>query len=80
MMESRALDELLIAFISAIIPTIASVATIMSQNSKNNALQDERDKNLKEELAKLTTKVEAHNNFGLQLAELRTRVEILEKK
>lgn len=73
------MDQLMVAFISAIIPTIASVATIMSQNSKNNALQDERDKNLKEELAKLTTKVEAHNNFGLQLAELRTRVEILER-
>lgn len=80
MMESEAVENLVIAFISALIPTLASVATILSQNSKNNALQDERDKNLKEELARLTTKVEAHNNFGLQLAELRTRVEILEKK
>lgn len=79
-MRYDAVDDLLIAFISAIIPTVASVATILSANSKNNALQDERDKNLKEELAKLTTKVEAHNNFGLQLAELRTRVEILERK
>lgn len=73
------MNELLIAIVSAVIPTVASIATILSQNSKNNALQDERDKNLKEELAKLTTKVEAHNNFGLQLAELRTRVEILER-
>lgn len=72
--------EIMIALIGALIPSIASVATILSANSKNNALQDERDRNLKEELAKLTTKVEAHNNFGLQLAELRTRVEILEKK
>lgn len=73
------MENLAIALISALIPTIASVATVLSTNSKNNALQDERDKNLKEELAKLTTKVEAHNNFGLQLAELRTRVEILER-
>lgn len=74
------MENLAIALISALIPTIASVATVLSTNSKNNALQDERDKNLKEELAKLTTKVEAHNNFGLQLAELRTRVEILERR
>lgn len=80
MTKADAVENLLIAFISAIIPTIASVATILSANSKNNALQDERDRNLKEELQKLSTKVEAHNNFGLQLAELRTRVEILEKK
>lgn len=73
------MNELLIAIVSAVIPTVASIATILSQNSKNNALQDERDKNLKEELNKLTAKVEAHNNFGLQLAELRTRVEILER-
>lgn len=73
------MENLAIALISALIPTIASVATILSTNSKNNALQDERDKNLKEEIEKLTHKVEAHNNFGLQLAELRTRVEILER-
>lgn len=74
------MENLAVALISALIPTIASVATVLSTNSKNNALQDERDKNLKEEIEKLTTKVEAHNNFGLQLAELRTRVEILERR
>lgn len=66
--------------LSAGIPTIASIATILSTNAKNNALQDERDKNMKEQLERLTQKVEAHNNFGLQLAELKTRVEILERK
>jgi Tfp pilus assembly protein PilO len=75
----NAVENFAIALISAIIPTIASVATILSQNSKNNALQDERDKNLKEEIEKLSTKVEAHNNFGLQLAELKTRVDLLER-
>ena len=48
----NAVENFAIALISAIIPTIASVATILSQNSKNNALQDERDKNLKEEIEK----------------------------
>lgn len=74
------MENVVIALISAIIPTIASIATIMTTNSKNNALQDERDKNMREQLEKLTAKVEAHNNFGLQLTELKTRVDILERQ
>ena len=35
---------------------------------------------MKEELVKLSNKVETHNNFGLQLAKLETRVDILERK
>ena len=46
------MENLAIALISAIIPTIASIATVLSTNSKNNALQDERDRNLKEEIEK----------------------------
>ena len=36
-------------------------------------------KSLKEDLRKLTSKVEAHNNFGLKIARLETRIEMLEK-
>lgn len=36
-------------------------------------------KSLKEDLQKLTSKVEAHNNFGLKIARLETRIEMLEK-
>ena len=36
-------------------------------------------KSLKEDLYKLTSKVEAHNNFGLKIARLETRIEMLEK-
>ena len=35
---------------------------------------------MKEQLEKLTNRVETHNNFGLQLAKLETRVDILERK
>ena len=73
-------NTIFVALISATIPTIASVATIIAQNNKNNALQDERDKNMREALQKLENKVEQHNNFGIQLAQLETRVEILEKR
>lgn len=74
------MDNVVVALISATIPTIASIITVMAQNNKNNAIQDERDKTMKEALDRLTNKVEQHNNFGIQLAQLETRVDILEKR
>lgn len=73
-------ESIIIALISAVIPTLATIYTVNANNAKNNALQDERDKNMKESIDKLAAKVESHNNFGLQLAELKTRVDIIEKK
>ena len=73
-------NTIAVALISATIPTIVSIVTIIAQNNKNNALQDERDKNMREALQKLENKVEQHNNFGRQLAQLETRVDILEKR
>lgn len=49
------------------------------QANKTTALLEERDKTMKEQLAKIEEKVETHNNFGLQLARLETRVDILER-
>lgn len=74
------MENVIIAVISALIPSIASVIAVITSNNKNNALQDERIKTINESVANLTKKVEQHNNFGLQLAELKTRVEILERK
>ena len=77
--------------ITAILGFIVTIATVIMQNNKTNALLEERmkqtnllleerDRTMKEQLIKLENKVEAHNNFGLQLAHLETRVDILEKK
>lgn len=68
------------SIISACVPAVASIVVMMIQTNKTTVLLEERDKQMKEELVKLTNKVEAHNNFGLQLAKLETRVDILEKK
>lgn len=68
------------SIISACVPALASIVVMMIQTNKTTVLLEERDKQMKEELVKLTNKVEAHNNFGLQLAKLETRVDILEKK
>lgn len=74
------MKEIVISLIGAVIPAIATIFTVLISNQKSNALQDERDKSMKAELEKLTQKVEQHNNFGLQLARLETRVDILEKR
>ncbi len=69
-----------VAFISALIPSVASMFVSIAQTNRTIAILEERDKTMKEQLSKLEGKVEAHNNFGLQLAQLETRVDILERK
>lgn len=73
-------NALVSAIVGGLITGVFSVVVSMIQSNKTLAVMEERDKTMKEELIKLTNKVEAHNNFGLQLAKLETRVDILEKK
>lgn len=72
-------NAVLVAFIGASIPAVASIVASIMQANKTTALLEERDKTMKEQLAKIEEKVETHNNFGLQLARLETRVDILER-
>lgn len=74
------MDNLLSSIIGGLLSGIFSVVIVIIQNNKTMALLEERDKTMKEELIKLSNKVEAHNNFGLQLAKLETRVDLLEKR
>lgn len=73
-------EQILLSMISACVPALASIAVVIIQTNKTTILLEERDKVMKEQLEKLTDKVEAHNNFGLQLAKLETRVDTLEKR
>ncbi len=74
------MNEIVMSIISACVPAVASIVVMMIQTNKTTILLEERDKQMKEELIKLSNKVEAHNNFGLQLAKLETRVDILERR
>lgn len=73
-------QALLMSTISACVPALASIIVVFIQTNKTTVLLEERDRQMKEELVKLSNKVETHNNFGLQLAKLETRVDILERK
>lgn len=71
---------LVLSIISSLIPALASIIVVIIQTNKTTILLEERDRVMKEQLEKLTNRVETHNNFGLQLAKLETRVDILERK
>ena len=73
-------NALVSAIVGGMITGVFSVLISFIQQNRTLAVLEERDKSMKEELSKLTNKVEAHNNFGLQLAKLETRVDILEKR
>lgn len=73
-------NALLSSIIGGLLSGIFSVVMVIIQNNKAMAILEERDKTMKEELTKLSNKVETHNNFGLQLAKLETRVDLLEKR
>lgn len=73
-------DAIIVALITGGISAFASVITVIITSDANNKLQDERIKTLTDLIAKLQAKVEAHNNFGLQIAKLETRVEDIEKR
>lgn len=73
-------NALLSSIIGGLLSGIFSVVIVIIQNNKTMALLEERDKTMKEEIVKLSNKVEAHNNFGLQLAKLETRIDLLEKR
>ena len=73
-------NALLSSIIGGLLSGIFSVVMVIIQNNKTMALLEERDKTMKEEIVKLSNNVEAHSNFGLQLAKLETRVDLLEKR
>lgn len=74
------MDNLLSSIIGGLLSGIFAVIMVIIQNNKTMVILEERDKTMKEEIVKLSNKVEAHNNFGLQLAKLETRVDLLEKR
>lgn len=65
--------------VTVLLSGLCSIAATLITSSRNNALQDERIKVLSNELGTLSDRVEQHNKFGLQIAKLETRVDILER-
>lgn len=71
--------QIAIAIISGLCVAIPSILATIITSQKDNAIQSERIATLQSDINKLSTRVEEHNKFGLQLAKLETRVSTLEK-
>ena len=63
-----------------IISSLASIITTIWTSRSSDAIQGEQIKNIQSEIEKLATKVEQHNNYGLEIVDLKARVSALEKR
>ena len=66
--------------IVVIISSLATIFTTIWTARNSDAVQGEQIKTIKDELGKLTQKVEQHNNYGLEIVDLKARVTSLERK
>jgi len=69
-------DTIMAVLVSGLFSVITTIWT--SRNS--DAIQGEQIRQIKEEIGTLSKKVEAHNNYGLEIVDLKARVSALEKR
>lgn len=73
-------SEVTIAIISGLCVAIPTLVATLVTNAKNNALQDERIANVNNYINNLTEKVEKHNNFGLKIVAIETKLDSIESR
>lgn len=66
--------------IVVIISSLATIFTTIWTARNSDAVQGEQIKNIQEEIGKLAAKVEQHNNYGLEIVDLKARVTSLERR
>ena len=73
-------SEVTIAIISGLCVAIPTLVATLVTNAKNNALQDDRIANVNNYINNLTEKVEKHNNFGLKIVAIETKLDSIESR
>lgn len=71
-------NQIIVAIISGLAVAIPSIITTVATMNKLNIVQDEKLKTLTEQMVKLTDKVEQHNNYGIEIPQIKVRVSYLE--
>ena len=71
---------LLNAIIPAIIAVIGSIAGNIIVQNKTTAVMQQKIDDMKDDLRVLSNRVDSHNNFGLKLERLETKIEAIEKE
>lgn len=73
-------NTITIAVITGMMTAIPSIiATVMSQR-KSDILQTERISVIQKEISELSGRVEKHNNYGIEIPQLKVRIDNLEKR
>ena len=71
---------LLNAIIPAMIAVIGSIAGNIIVQNKTTAVMQQKIDDMKDDLRVLSKRVDSHNNFGLKLERLETKIEAIEKE
>ena len=71
---------LLNAIIPAMIAVIGSIAGNIIVQNKTTAVMQQKIDDMKDDLKVLSNRVDSHNNFGLKLERLETKIEAIEKE
>lgn len=71
---------LLNAIIPALIAVIGSIAGNIIVQNKTTAVMQQKIDDMKDDLRVLSNRVDSHNNFGLKLERLETKIEAIEKE
>ena len=71
---------LLNAIIPAMIAVIGSIAGNIIVQNKTTAVMQQKIDDMKDDLRVLSNRVYSHNNFGLKLERLETKIEAIEKE
>lgn len=66
--------------IVVIISSLATIFTTVWTARNSDAVQGEQIKQIQDEIGKLSAKVEQHNNYGLEIVDLKARVTALERR
>ena len=71
---------LLNAIIPAMIAVIGSIAGNIIVQNKTTAVMQQKIDDMKDDMRVLSNRVDSHNNFGLKLERLETKIEAIEKE
>lgn len=71
---------ILTAVLPALIAVLGSVFGNLIVQSKSGAVMQTKIDDMKEDIKTLSDRVNSHNNFGLKLERLETKIETIEKE
>ena len=79
-MDGSSLAVIIVAIIGAIATIVSNIFISNKQSSDMDAKLDKNQAVIEERISNLKETVDKHNNFGIQIPEIRTDIKNLEKR